>query len=312
MSAKVFIVLGYLLVLDVALVSPRAWAEVFGGFFRIGSLPTGGIEWGSLAAFAAIAGAGGLSNTLFSNYVRDKGWGMGAAVGAIPSLVGGRQIELSHVGKVPTLSSEQLAQWKMWIRHIRRDQILVWGGGCVLGVALPALLSLEFLRGAEVEGHGAAALIAEAVASRHGRLFWPLTLLCGFLVLGPGVVQTIDGVCRRWTDVAWAAVGRFRRSEPGRAHLTYYAIMAGYCGWGLLALGLTPDPLVLAVVGSSLGNMGLAIAALHVIYVNGRLLPEAVRPSRLSSLGLVLAAVFFSAITAIAFAQQWRSLTAGS
>ena len=36
-------------------------------------------------AFIAIAGSGGLANTLFSNYTRDKGWGMGAHVGAIPS-----------------------------------------------------------------------------------------------------------------------------------------------------------------------------------------------------------------------------------
>ena len=43
------------------------------------------IDWFMLAAFTAIAGAGGLSNTMFSNYTREKGWGMGARVGAIPS-----------------------------------------------------------------------------------------------------------------------------------------------------------------------------------------------------------------------------------
>ena len=312
MSAKVLLVFGYLLVLDLAWVSPSAWGEVFGGFFKVGQFPQGKIEWGTLAAFASAAGAGGLSNTLLSNYARDKGWGMGASVGAIPSLVGGREIGLSHVGKVPELYGEQLARWKLWIRHIRRDQIFVWGGGCLLGVALPALLSLEFLRGAEVEGHGAAALIAEGVAARHGQVFWHLTLLCGFLILGPGVVQTIDGVCRRWTDVAWAGIGRFRSTAPERAHLTYYAIMVAYCAWGLVALGLAPNPLVLAIVGSSLGNIGLAVASLHVIYVNTRLLPEAARPSGLSSVGLILAAAFFATITAVAFAQQWLSLTASS
>ena len=43
------------------------------------------LDWPLLAAFAAIAGAGMLSNALFSNYARDKGWGMGAKTGAIPS-----------------------------------------------------------------------------------------------------------------------------------------------------------------------------------------------------------------------------------
>ena len=55
---------------------------------RSGQLPD--LDWSLLAAFAAIAGAGGLSNALFSNFARDKGWGMGARTGAIPSAIGGR------------------------------------------------------------------------------------------------------------------------------------------------------------------------------------------------------------------------------
>jgi len=310
MSIKVFLVLAYLLVIDLALVGPAAWVEVFSGFFRVGSLPTEEIEWGSLAAFAAVAGAGGLSNTLFSNYVRDKGWGMGASVGAIPSFVGGRHIGLSHVGSVPVLKGEQMVRWRGWIRHILRDQILIWGVGCVLGMALPAMLSLQFLRGVEVEGHGAAALIADGIAASHGRVFWYTTLLCGFLVLGPGVIQTVDGVCRRWTDVVWAASGRLRHTKPHRAYLTYYAIMACYCLWGLLALGLTPDPLILAVLGSSLGNIGLAVSALHAIYVNRRLLPKPAQPSRALDWMLVGAALFFLGISALAFEQRWRALGA--
>ncbi len=308
MSAKVVLVLGYLVVIDLLFVSRASWWEVFTGFVRIGSLPQGDVEWGTLAAFAAVAGAGGLSNTLMSNYVRDKGWGMGAAVGAIPSLVGGRNITLSHVGKTPKLTGVQLERWRGWLRVIRRDQILVWATGCILGVALPAVLSLEFLRGAKVEGHGVAALVAESIAVRHGRVFWHLTLLCGFLILAPGVIQTIDGVCRRWTDVAWSASERLRQRNPDRAHVVYYAIMAAYCVWGLLALGLTPNPLVLAILGSALGNLGLAMSALHVVHVGHRLLPPEARPGWVTTVGLVLAAVFFAGISAIAFSAQYATL----
>src|SRR5262249_7077252 len=61
-----------------------------------GRLPS--LDWAMVVAFIGIAGAGGLSNTLFSNYARDKGWGMGRLVGAIPSAIGGRTIGLSHIG----------------------------------------------------------------------------------------------------------------------------------------------------------------------------------------------------------------------
>ena len=53
-----------------------------------------------IGAFAGYAGGGGLSNSTYSNFVRDKGWGMGSVVGAIPSAIGGRHVTLSHVGKV--------------------------------------------------------------------------------------------------------------------------------------------------------------------------------------------------------------------
>ena len=65
-----------------------------------------------IGAFAGFAGGGGLGNSTYSNYVRDKGWGMGSQVGAIPSAIGGRKISLSHVGKTFPLSDENLRRWK--------------------------------------------------------------------------------------------------------------------------------------------------------------------------------------------------------
>ncbi len=65
-----------------------------------------------IAALAAIAGNGGLTNTPISNFTRDQGWGMGAKVGAIPSVVGGHGITLSHVGCVFEVNDETLPRWR--------------------------------------------------------------------------------------------------------------------------------------------------------------------------------------------------------
>lgn len=159
--------------------------DVFTGFFKFGSLPEGEIDWATLAAFAAVAGAGGLTNMNFSNYTREKGWGMGPLVGAIPSLIGGREVTLSHVGKIFPVGEESMKRWKGWIRHIVRDQVAIWAVGCMLGMALPSMMSREFIFGATVEGHAAAAMTANEIAERAGDVFWFLTLLCGFIVLAP-------------------------------------------------------------------------------------------------------------------------------
>ncbi len=100
-----------------------------------GRLPD--IDWFMLAAFTAIAGAGGLSNTMFSNYTREKGWGMGARVGAIPSAVGGRKIKLSHVGSVFALTPDNMRRWRGWLRHVTRDQVCVWMLASFVGMGAP-------------------------------------------------------------------------------------------------------------------------------------------------------------------------------
>jgi len=214
MVVKLALVLGYLGLVALLWVRWDTWWSIGSGLFRFGALPEREFNWAALAAFSAVAGAGGLTNMLFSNYARDKGWGMGPRVGAIPSAIGGRNIALSHTGKVFALCRESLAHWRGWLRHIQRDQLALWAPGCLIGMALPALFSYEYIRGVErVEGHALAAMTAQAIAARHGALLWYLTLLCGFLIMAPTQVGQIDGLCRRWTDVVWTGVPRFQRLE---------------------------------------------------------------------------------------------------
>ena len=307
MTAKVIYVFVFLVGIDLFLVSGESWLEIFSGFFKVGVLPEGEIDWATLAAFAAVAGVGGLSNTLFSNYARDKGWGMGALTGAIPSLVGGKKIALSHVGKVFGITPESMKRWKGWLSYTNRDQVWIWGFGSLVGMALPAMLSLEFLRGVEVEGHAAAAMTARGIADQHGEIFWYLTLLCGFIVLGVGNIQTLDGIVRRWTDVFWSASGNLR-AKSGEVKNIYYVILVTYCLWGMLALRLSPNPLILAIVSSVCGNIGLGAAAIHTLVVNRKLMPPELRlPWRLQ-LGLVGACVFFIGISLIALNQHLSKL----
>ncbi len=308
MITKLVLVLGYLSFIGLFMVSAGTWLDIFSGFLKFGSIPEGDVDWATLAAFAAIAGAGGLSNMNFSNYARDKGWGMGLEVGAIPSFVGGKKVSLSHVGKVFALDPGNLQRWRGWIRHIVRDQTAVWAVGCVLGMALPSMLSLEFIPGAQVAGHAAAAMTARGIADRAGEIFWFLTLLCGFIVLAPGQISDVDGIIRRWTDVIWTGSRRVRHLKGHQVKNVYYIIMLAYCAWGLIALRLTPNPLVLAIVTGALRNIGLGATAIHALYVNRRLLPPQLRPGKFLQLGLVGCFVFFMGISGIAFRQQWMRL----
>jgi hypothetical protein len=306
MVTKLVLVLTYLGFVVLFSVSWDTRWEIGSGFFQIGALPVGDFNWATLAAFAAVAGAGGLTNSAFSNYARDKGWGMGPRVGALPSAVGGRGIKLSHTGKVFEISRENLERWKGWLRHIRRDQLLLWAPGCVLGMALPAMFSYEYVRGiSNVPGHAVAAMSAQAIADRHGQIFWLLTLFCGFLIMAPTQISQLDNIARRWTEVLWTGVKRLHRLEGNKVKYIYYSILTAYGIWGLIALRLTPNPLVLAIASGVMMNFALGFSALHTLFVNLVLLPKELRPGWLMRIGLVCCAIFYLGISAIALNQQW-------
>jgi hypothetical protein len=286
----------------------RAWVAnqgfervgLLGFWWRHGRLPD--VNWSLLSAFAAIAGAGGLLNALFSNYARDKGWGMGAKVGAIPSAIGGASIELSHVGMVFPITSTTIKHWNGWFRHIVRDQVGVWMLCSVLGLALPCMLSLEFLRNTPVSDQRVAAMTAQGMAARfpdYARPIWSFVLFVGFIVLAPCAVFSGDLLARHWTDILWATSPRVKKFAGNQVRLIYYSLLAVYAVWGAITLAMLA-PLQIAIVGAVLGNVALGFSAFHTLYVNRTLLPRELRPNLVMQLGLIGCGVFFFAITAMA------------
>ena len=63
------------------------------------------------------------------------------------------------------------------------DQVFIWGPGCFMGMALPALLSLEFVPSSTLKGVGLewSQALMTADGLRHASRFGPTTawLLCG-------------------------------------------------------------------------------------------------------------------------------------
>ena len=270
-----------------------------------GKLPP--LDWATIVAFIAIAGAGGLTNSMFSNYARDKGWGMGYHVGAIPSAFGGLNIGLSHTGSVFRINAESLARWKGWMRHIWRDQT-IWLVASVIGMALPCMMSLEFIRNSSLTTDRVAAMTAEGIADRYpsfSGVLWFMTLLCGFLVLAPGQVSASDQISRRWTDIIWTISPRMQALGPRRVKHVYYSILAIYCVCGLTILWLVP-PYLTATISSVLQNFALGASALISFYMNRTLMPREVQPNWLMQIGSVVCGVFFIGISA-AVLWMWAS-----
>src|SRR5205814_8033310 len=111
MGAKVLVLLFYTFFCCVFYVSAHTWMQIWGGLIDPARLPRDAsghvaVDWALTSALAGYAGVGGLGNMMASNFVREKGWGMGRHGRAIPSASGGRNMTLSHIGTICPAGAE--------------------------------------------------------------------------------------------------------------------------------------------------------------------------------------------------------------
>jgi hypothetical protein len=339
MTVKVVVVLGFCLIIGVSSVSRANWWNVFSGFVKFGTVPaivrgqetTANLVQYRLAegtwpvitlsniavigAFAGYAGGGGLSNATYSNFVRDKGWGMGSVVGAIPSAIGGRHVTLSHVGRVFAINETNLVRWKMWWRYVLVDQIYVWAPGCFMGMALPALLSLEFAPYSELTGaklEWAQSLIT-ADGIRHApqfgattaKLLWIATVFVGLLVMLPSQMSIVDDFSRRWTDILWSGSRRIRGTLRGNAvKRIYYGILSIYVSWTVVCAYLFSTygtPKLMTLVIANLNNLAIGLTAFQLLRINCTMLPAELRPRWFQRAGLVACGLFYLGMAFLVF-----------
>jgi hypothetical protein len=186
---------------------------------------------------------------------------------------------------------------------VLRDQLVVWMPACFLGIALPSMLSIQFLRrGTEASDWSAAAMTADAAAYAAGPslgpFIWFMTLFCGFMVLAPSAASTADGFLRRWVDVFWTGSVRLRKLDPARIRHVYFAVLCAYTVFGFVALTLAP-PRQLILWATIVYNYALGVSCWHTLAVNVVLLPRELRPGWGMRIGLVVTGMFFTALAVI-------------
>ena len=285
--------------LAIMFVPLSTWAAAVAGFagfdVRTGSFQfvPAGADFFLLGAFAAYAGAGGVANLTLSNWARDKGYGMSSSVGFIPAAVGGKKVALAHSGTTFEPNAESLARWRGWWRIVRVDQWGIFFVGAILGMALPALLYVTFVpAGVDIRGLGIAAALAHAVATQKGAIFGGAIAILGVWILFKAQLDILEGMTRAITDILWTGSARIRAWRGGDVRVIYYSVLAIISVWGIIALRLT-QPIILLSLSANMAGIVFIISSIHLLYVNTRLLPVALRPPLWRRLALVALALFY-------------------
>jgi hypothetical protein len=290
-------VLCFLLAAGIALVPAAVWRRVLDGFLGPLAAPLAlpaDADWRLLTALAAYSGAGGMTNATFTQWLRDKGFGMAASAPPLIRTAGWQTVALGADGVTMAPGEENLAKWREWWRYLRAD---LWGlfvVGSLAGMALCVALALAVAPpGEALGGAGAGIALARGAIERHG-LGWGIpTLLASFAILGLAQVGVVWGSLRSATDILWTA-GRLAR--PGGPGPRVGRIAHGLLGALLAASAATiasGDALALVVTSANIAAAALVLLSLHTLWVTGRLLPPEVRPSIGARVGLVASAAFF-------------------
>lgn len=293
----VLFIITYLLIICLWLAPAENWGGTFAGFFHFGYFPKSevGIDWKTLAAFAAFSGGGGLGNLWITSWIRDKGFGMGKTVGFIPTIFSGRKVSLSHVGNVFPVNGENISRWRVWWRYLFIDQGVIFVVGCLIGMFLPVLAATTLIpQGTDLTGGLSVGIEeAKALAQIGGRALWFLTLFVGFWILFGTQITIVDGFTRTVTDIIWSASSRVRKWRGGNVRFVYYGLLLAFTVWGCIAICLV-RPAFLIVVGANIGALIFAISGIHVVLTNRRLLPREIRPPLWREIAVFACAGFYA------------------
>jgi hypothetical protein len=286
-----------------------AWAElpvsVVSGFGRFPSELSFALLFGAIA----FAGAGGGQNLCQSNWIRDKGFGMGAYVPRLVSAVTGKDVPTeARVSYTFEPTDANMDRWRRWWRFANVEQTLTFFLVTVVTIVLTSVLAYSVLYGQPGLPNSVAILqiegqrLQEIVGAWFGKLFWAI----GAFSLFGSAMGIIDYTSRLAADVIKST---YLPSSPITESRLYFGLV-----WGLVALGCLillsglSQPLVLLVISATVGGGMMCIYSALLIVINRRHLPQAIRLRSYRLAILVWASVVFGVLALITIYQQLSAI----
>ena len=165
--------------------------------------------------------------------------------------------------------------------------------GAIAGMILPALLYVTFLpAGADIRGLGISAALASGIGAREGPWLAGALAVLGAWLLFKTQLDLTEALVRAITDILWTGSRRVRAWRGGDVRLVYYTVLVLAALWGIIALRLA-QPIILLQIAANVAGFVFVVATLHLLYINTRFLPPAIRPSRARCAVLVAMSLFY-------------------
>lgn len=285
----------------VLVVTADAWSSLPQIVTRA-TIPAEQLGFAVLLGALAFAGAGGGQNLCQSNWIRDKGFGMGQYVPHLKSPITGEPEAAPSTGYVFEPTPENLERWRRWWRFANIEQLSTFVLITFVTITFTSLLAYATVYGEEGLANGIdfvrreGEVMQERVGAWFGVLFW----FIGAFSLFAAATGIVDYTSRLAADV-------LRTSYlTGYNESRLYFVLV----WGLVVIGIIvllvgfTQPIVLLVISACVGGLMMFMYSLLLIILNRRVLSPAIRPSTFRVAALIWAFVLFGVLSILTIAQQ--------
>ena len=274
-----------------------AMVSGIGSFGQMPDLDATGLTFISLLGALAFAGAGGSTNLGQSNFIKDKGYGMGQFIGRITSPLTGQEEAIADTGFLFPDSPENRRRWLGWWKAANIEHLLSFFVTCVICLCLMSLMTYSVFYDAEgvlkpgMDKYGAGLDFVWGQATGGGML------KLGFLVMGIAVLLTtelgvLDATARISTDIV--KTNYLRNNDNWSLSKLYYLFL-----WSEILLGTVillvgfDKPLFLLVTSAAMNGFVMFVYSILLLYLNRRILPSRLRMGWVRMLAIGWAVLFF-------------------
>ncbi len=304
-----FVVIAVLLATDAA-----AWGDFATSFTKpeVPVDPDNGLTIALLLGALAFAGAGGANNLVQSNYIRDKGMGMGQRIPHIVSPITGEEEADAAIGYTFTPDEENMRRWDGWWKVANKEQFITF-----FLIGLSSLIVLSVLTystvgvGADlgddfafIEAEGNA--LKDLIAPWFGTAFW----ICGGIALFSTNLGILDYTSRLCADQL--KVNALRDSKFWSESKIYFAVVWTMIVFGCLVLlsGLE-QPLLLLVISSSIAGVMMFIYSMLLIQLNRKALPDQIKIRGVRLAVMAFSVLFFGVFSVLLVYDEGKALFGG-
>jgi hypothetical protein len=296
---------GLLVALALIFVIRRPTYSALGDAVTNPQFPVETLGFALMMGAIAYAGAGGGQNLCQSNWIRDKGFGMGAHVPRLTSpITGEEEADPTANGYTFPQDEANLARWRRWWKFANVEQAMTFVGITVVTILFTSMLAYTTLFGNPAVENKISFLKVEGVTLQtlvgdwFGLLFWAI----GAFSLFAAATGIVDYTSRLASDMIKS---RYLRTSPITESKLYFWLV-----WGLVAFGIAvllaglDQPLVLLVISACTAGTMMFVYSGLLWWMNSRTLPRAIRISRLRTAVMLFAFLAFGFLAAFTVYDQ--------